>query len=324
MNYFFVFQNKTYDLERRGGYLWAPLHSKNGRRVSHHERMKEIKHGDIIIHSYRQAIKAVSIAKTDAYEATRPKELPPRWCETGWRVDSEYIVFEKTIHFSEYKNELIKLQPEKGGPLKKTGDGIGNGVEGYLFEANKEMFEFLLDKIADVQSAEFEKWRVYDLLNFKIEDKQDLTEIEIEMQIEGVQARHHSIEQLAKLINVNPVQKKSQKKESTVYYRSPFIKEMVKQIADGKCQMCGEDAPFKDRSNGPYLEGHHVKRLADGGSDTVDNVVAICPNCHRKMHVLNDPNDVLILEGVAHNNDAIMKRMLFYQSNIGNDEHENN
>jgi 5-methylcytosine-specific restriction protein A len=34
----------------------------------------------------------------------------------------------------------------------------------------------------------------------------------------------------------------------------------------------------------PYLEVHHVKWLALGGSDTVSNAVALCPNCHRLMH----------------------------------------
>ena len=52
MNYFFVFQNKTFDEEYRGGYLWAPQHGNSGRKVSHWEKMKEVRRGDIIIHSY--------------------------------------------------------------------------------------------------------------------------------------------------------------------------------------------------------------------------------------------------------------------------------
>lgn len=34
----------------------------------------------------------------------------------------------------------------------------------------------------------------------------------------------------------------------------------------------------------PYLEVHHVRRLADGGSDTTENAVALCPNCHMELH----------------------------------------
>ena len=42
MNYFFVFQNKSFKEENSGGYLWAPK-SKGGRKVSHWSLMKEVK-----------------------------------------------------------------------------------------------------------------------------------------------------------------------------------------------------------------------------------------------------------------------------------------
>ena len=34
--------------------------------------------------------------------------------------------------------------------------------------------------------------------------------------------------------------------------------------------------------------------------DSADNCVALCPNCHRKMHMLNDPNDVNILKAISN------------------------
>ncbi|MCD9544043.1 hypothetical protein GLP24_04155 [Photobacterium carnosum] len=44
-------------------------------------------------------------------------------------------------------------------------------------------------------------------------------------------------------------------------------------------------APFTKKSNGePYLEVHHIKPLSQGGEDSLENVKAICPNCHREMH----------------------------------------
>lgn len=43
-------------------------------------------------------------------------------------------------------------------------------------------------------------------------------------------------------------------------------------------------APFKRESGSPFLEAHHVRRLADGGEDTIENAVALCPNCHRELH----------------------------------------
>lgn len=71
-----------------------------------------------------------------------------------------------------------------------------------------------------------------------------------------------------------------------VYERDPQVSAYVKKRAEGKCDLCGEGAPFADKKGSPYLEEHHVVRLADGGSDSIDNAVALCPNCHRMIHVL--------------------------------------
>lgn len=50
-------------------------------------------------------------------------------------------------------------------------------------------------------------------------------------------------------------------------------------------------APFQNKDGEPYLETHHIICLSHGGPDTIDNTVALCPNCHRKMHVLNLEED---------------------------------
>lgn len=102
--------------------------------------------------------------------------------------------------------------------------------------------------------------------------------------------------------------------ETVVYYRDPYLKELVKRIAEGKCQYCGSDAPFNDKNGNPYLEEHHVERLADGGKDMIDNVVALCPNCHRKMHILNEIIDVDVLKKVAKDNELQAQRYRGYLS----------
>jgi 5-methylcytosine-specific restriction protein A len=55
--------------------------------------------------------------------------------------------------------------------------------------------------------------------------------------------------------------------------------------ANGTCEECHCPAPFLRATNDtPYLEVHHLKQLSNGGEDTVENAVALCPNCHRKLH----------------------------------------
>lgn len=305
MNYFFVFQNKTFYEEYRGGYLWAPQYGKSGRKVSHWEKMKEVRCGDIIIHSYKKQIMAISIAKTDVYAEKRPTELSDEWHIDGWRVNTTYIPFTESIITSDYKEELLKLQPGKDAPFNK----LGRGNTGYLFDANKSMFEFVIKRTAEIQKNKKAKQIVLDLLDSR--ESLQVIASEFETMLEEAKAKQLSPEKLAFQIKRGK-SKKSQKVETVVYYRSPYVKEMVKRLAEGKCQKCGEEAPFYDKDNNPYLEEHHVKQLAAGGSDTMNNVVAICPNCHRKVHVLNDNLDTIFLEGIAEQNERRYKRLLAY------------
>jgi len=61
------------------------------------------------------------------------------------------------------------------------------------------------------------------------------------------------------------------------------IAEVLVQAA-GVCQGCGREAPFRRLDGTPYLEVHHLTPLAQGGTDTVANAIALCPNCHRERH----------------------------------------
>lgn len=72
---------------------------------------------------------------------------------------------------------------------------------------------------------------------------------------------------------------------TTVFVRNQDVVAEVLIRAAGHCERCEAPAPFKRASSGqPYLEVHHRIRLADGGDDTVENALALCPNCHRKAH----------------------------------------
>lgn len=75
----------------------------------------------------------------------------------------------------------------------------------------------------------------------------------------------------------------SQNRKVTVWGRDPEVRAYAIKRAHGKCEYCHR-APFNTPNGEPFLEVHHVKQLADGGPDTVDNAVALCPNCHREAH----------------------------------------
>jgi len=79
------------------------------------------------------------------------------------------------------------------------------------------------------------------------------------------------------------IRAKTKEIKTTTSIRSEAIKLYALKRSNGKCEGCGSDAPFMSKQ-GPFLEVHHVFRLGDGGPDHPKNVIAICPNCHRRVH----------------------------------------
>lgn len=68
------------------------------------------------------------------------------------------------------------------------------------------------------------------------------------------------------------------------YARDEAVRAWVLNDAAGVCACCASSAPFRGVNGQPFLEVHHVRRLTDGGTDTVSNTVALCPNCHKQLH----------------------------------------
>ena len=72
------------------------------------------------------------------------------------------------------------------------------------------------------------------------------------------------------------------------YQRDAQVIAYVLQQSKDKCELCKKPGPFAGEDGTPFLEVHHVKPLADEGSDTAKNAVAVCPNCHRSLHHASD------------------------------------
>ncbi len=69
-----------------------------------------------------------------------------------------------------------------------------------------------------------------------------------------------------------------------VYSRSRALRTYVLRRSGGLCEGCGSKAPFEKKDGTAYLEPHHTTRRADGGPDHPAHVIALCPNCHRRVH----------------------------------------
>lgn len=87
----------------------------------------------------------------------------------------------------------------------------------------------------------------------------------------------------------------SNMREATVRLRdrSAAVREAVLMRAGGMCELCNEPG-FVTTAGSIYLETHHVVPLANDGLDHPSNVVAICPQDHRRAHYAVEREEIAI------------------------------
>lgn len=76
--------------------------------------------------------------------------------------------------------------------------------------------------------------------------------------------------------------------------RSAVVRQLVMARSQGQCEWCGQPG-FIKHDGQIYLESHHVVPLHQDGDDTVENVIALCPNDHRMAHY-GEGRDTLAIE----------------------------
>lgn len=141
---FLVFQGGTFAKEYKDGYIWAPKFNQGGGTCHHWEKMLDVREGDIIIHCANGFVEAVSVAKGACFDAESPDELTEEqlWAKNGRMVKCEYTKIQKPIKHSDYKDTILKYCGVKYAPFDKD----GNGNMGYLFDLNRELAKFFVEK----------------------------------------------------------------------------------------------------------------------------------------------------------------------------------
>ena len=201
----------------------------------------------------------------------------------------------------------------EGNQNKTLYESRNNGVELHLFEvleAAQYTYRGVVTLVDDpyqaIQPDENGRDRKVWMFPIKPTDGAPVvTEEEFRKEQEKKRARAEgmSLSDLEKAARTNSTTTPGTRKvSSATTIRDPYISEYAKRLAAGKCELCRQPAPFKDKKGKPYLETHHIKWLSEGGADSIDNTIALCPNCHRKMHVINDPKDRETLLIIARSN----------------------
>lgn len=196
-------------------------------------------------------------------------------------------------------------QTLSGNQNKTLAESEKNGVEVHLFEVLRPSKYIYLGKVhlcgapyQEVQKDDSGKIRKVWMFPIQTENKITVKKNDLEDSEKKALKKAESLteEELKSKATEHSTSSPSYRSvESKTYIRDPFVSEYAKNRAKGICQLCGKPAPFNDKNGKPYLECHHIVWLSEGGADSIENTVALCPNCHRKMHILNLSTDKKVL-----------------------------
>ena len=95
----------------------------------------------------------------------------------------------------------------------------------------------------------------------------------------------------------------------TIKRKSKVVKDCI-QREKGICVNCKKLGPYKNpESKYHFLEVAHIIALKNNGSDNIDNVVGLCPNCHRTFDNSKDSRQInLIFQNINSYMNKINKK----------------
>jgi 5-methylcytosine-specific restriction endonuclease McrA len=204
------------------------------------------------------------------------------------RQDTYQIYLEKNFLTDEFKEELEQFKnarkriQEEGKPQSKVISKT-HTVKLVFTGENENNIPIVKLVITDDETDELKVFREREAK--EINEAEDRTE-----------------EQLLENINNAKEYPVKRSLKTFVHIRNQDIAQYVKLKAQGICQLCEKQGPFEyEAINGRrrYLETHHINLLSEGGKDTIENTIALCPNCHKKMHIIKSKEDIGKLKAKA-------------------------
>lgn len=173
-------------------------------------------------------------------------------------------------------NKLMNLRAIDPRDSRKGFEG-GSKID----QATWEEFFDTNSLIIDVTALEAENQRLWggNIKSDKLSDEVSATEEKrlAEKPLEALLAQYANRPQ-----NLKP-RRRSQ--EAISYDRDPLVVILRKRLAGYRCEVDScQSEQFQTDSGELFVEVHHLIPLADGGPDTLDNTVAVCPTHHRSLH----------------------------------------
>lgn len=268
--------------------LWSPEKSKDDKHTW--EVMREVKEGDLIIHSVKTSnghkFIGASIANSECGITNIEPSDAGRWSghENYYRI--ELREFKKFEHQLAMKDFLNKYRNDLVGIEKSFFTSDYKPAQKYLINISGKVFKHLNEDFSNN--------------NIKYYDK-----------------KHTSI---VNKITSNNGNNNPERKDSIVkrIVRDTKIIKYLKVKYEDKCQICGRSILLPNEKK--YSEGHHLKRLGGThcGPDTKDNVIILCPYHHTEFDygsIAINPMDNKIIH-IDKNNEYYGQKLNYQRTDL--------
>lgn len=296
MAVFYVFQGKTYSIERAGGFVWSPTLNQSGGNNAGYLMMTKILKGDYILHNCNGKIVSISVASSNCYESSRPSEFAAyEWRDDGYMVDTEYFDLPIPVITRNYKTWLADNYVE-GSAFTRT----GTGKQQYMCNLADNHAIFLIEQAIELQqdivAINYLNGALSDIVNGK-DFEYNKNEIEQINQLIEEPAPNNCNEGIIEREPQPPLARIN----CLVPRRNLQCAANALKNANFKCEYNIEDRTFLRKNGNPYTEPHHLIPLSkyrdfNYSVDVEENIVSLCSHCHNLLHYGKFNDKVPILE----------------------------
>lgn len=252
--------------------------------------------------TYREATGDRSVT-LDRYEKEvlqgfyRDMDFPRRGGAADSQVNEEFQFY---IHeYNDFENANIRSVPivypkREGNELRLyfntlSGFAIDTSTYGSITGAGKDVHWYIFRKDND------------EFLHIGMADSEYLTEYPLQLRADSLTEELDDTLYQAALQNALAGERVFSR--SLGYLRNAQVAATAVQAADFRCEVNPAHKTFTSAATGkPYMEGHHLIPLSNQGEfedsiDVKENIVALCPNCHRLLHHgTNDEKEEILLK----------------------------
>lgn len=292
MRVFYVFQGKTYPIEKNEGVIRSRQKTKNNKIIPSTALMKEVQKGDYILHGYNKNIVAISVVKNSYEKIILPETLnndQRRKKKDGYQISCEYYEFKNPLDLKNHQNWIIENNTDK---INNPFDIKGKGKQRYLCNISENFVKYFIMEIIKLQQNETTLKILLDCLSIYNNQNQSINDI-----LSTIKNVSVSLEEKPEEKNIQLY--KNEGKEKQVRNIPTSIQALEK--AKYLCEFDPNHKLFM-RKNGlhTYTESHHLIPLSKHNEfnkslDVPANIVSLCSHCHNLLHYgqLQDKKEIL-------------------------------